>query len=422
IQEEQHNKEPESCECNKEFENDEYYEESENYECNKELENDEINKEPEHSPESESLPELKSLFELESLLELESPLKPKKAFFKNGRIYSFLEVFNDSVRCIQVFTCDHYSQFKPKPKDPNKKNRNVELKKCRCLWSIRLTYDQNDEKYYISQSILYYNYPFIPIQFICFLPSNCEISEDIKEEIHLAKKAGISTLQIQSLLQKCNSDPEFSYEFELNQENHLKHVIWVYASQKQQYIHFHNMIVFVNTYKYNYFSMPFRLFGAFLRIFGTALQTILINNDLPMGDTIFSVLTEKHDIKHGLCIWHMLKNIKTNMTSKLGVKYNEFHKNLIKCFNHCIDQNQFEEQLNSIVENEDYSEASAYLKDHFFADMFSTQRGESMNKLLKSFLDCKIRLTDFLAAFKQAFDHREEAKLFDAVCLEEIHS
>ncbi|CAG8774528.1 9937_t:CDS:1, partial [Dentiscutata heterogama] len=48
--------------------------------------------------------------------------------------------------------------------------------------------------------------------------------------------------------------------------------------------------------------------------------------------------------------------------------------------------------------------------DYFFADMLSTQRGESMNSLLKGFIDCKMRLMEFLEAFKSVLDLCEEAE------------
>src|SRR6185312_7482376 len=115
--------------------------------------------------------------------------------------------------------------------------------------------------------------------------------------------------------------PEFSYEFELDSNNRLKHVIWVYATQKWQYMCFHDTIVYDDTYKSNYFSMPFGVFtgvtnnghsycaaGAllrdetsssfewlfefFIRIFGTAPYTILTDNDLAMSNAIRSVLTK----------------------------------------------------------------------------------------------------------------------------------
>lgn len=46
--------------------------------------------------------------------------------------------------------------------------------------------------------------------------------------------------------------------------------------------------------------------------------------------------------------------------------------------------------------------------------MTSTQRGESMNKLLKGFLNSKTMLTDFLAAFERALEVREEAEHISA--------
>ncbi|CAG8689726.1 21409_t:CDS:2, partial [Cetraspora pellucida] len=313
------------------------------------------------------------------------------------------------------------------------------------------------------------------------LLANHEIPDFIKEEILTAKKAGIAIPQIQSLLtikyrtvvkewlikdvynlvdadctlrnkfqahnflllfqQKHNNDSEFSYKFVLDKNDWLKHVIWVYAAQKRQYMHFHDTIVYDNTYKSNYFLMPFGvftgvtnngltycaagallrdetsssfewLFKAFIHIFGTAPNTILTDNDLAMADAICSVLTNK-----------------SNMTSKLGMKYNIFHTDLMKCLSHYIDKTEFKKQWKCIIENENYAEAqsylgvlsrwrerwaSAYLKDYFFADMLSTQRGESMNSLLKSFVDCKTRLTEFLAAFEHALYFCEEAEHISA--------
>ncbi|CAG8497027.1 7599_t:CDS:2 [Dentiscutata heterogama] len=86
-------------------------------------------------------------------------------------------------------------------------------------------------------------------------------------------------------------------------------------------------------------------------------------------------------------------------------------------------------QVRLIYENDDYAEAKsylkalsrwherwalAYLKEYFFADMSSTKRGESINSLLKRFIDCKTRLTEFLAAFKCALNLCEEAEHISA--------
>jgi len=104
------------------------------------------------------------------------------------------------------------------------------------------------------------------------------------------------------------------------------------------------------------------LFNAFMRIFGTAPTTILTDNDLHMGDAIHSTLTTKHGTKHGLCIWHLLKNIRSNMTAKLGgEKYKQFHADLMKCLDHCINCDEFEQHWTHILENDDYAGARSYL-------------------------------------------------------------
>ncbi|CAG8499364.1 3858_t:CDS:2, partial [Dentiscutata heterogama] len=54
--------------------------------------------------------------------------------------------------------------------------------------------------------------------------------------------------------------------------------------------------------------------------------------------------------------------------------------------------------------------ALAYLKDCFFINMLSTQREESINSLLKDFVNCKTRLIEFLEAFEYALDLCKEAE------------
>jgi len=252
----------------------------------------EISFERETSSEFEITLEPETLLEPEALLE---PETPSNSLFQCNQGYASLEAFKyvadqfaetsgfkviflkgnnrkDGLRSAQVFACDRYGVFKPKPKDPNKKNRNKKSKKCNCPWSVRLNYNKDDDKYYISQVNLHHNHKLIPLQLMRILPANREIPGFIKEEILTAKKAGIAIPQIQSLLtmkygtvvkkwlikdvynlvdadrtlrnefqahdfllllqQKRNNDPEFSYEFELDKNDRLKHVIWVYAAQK----------------------------------------------------------------------------------------------------------------------------------------------------------------------------------------------
>ncbi|CAG8521633.1 559_t:CDS:2 [Dentiscutata heterogama] len=180
-----------------------------------------------------------------------------KVFFLKGNNHS------DGLRSTQVFACDRSGIFKSKPKDLNKKSRNTESKKCNCPWSVHLNYNPEDDKYYISQVNLCYNYSLISPQFMHISPANYEILAFIRKEIFAVRKAGISTPQIQSLLkikygptvkkwvikdvynlidangisrsefqahdfllllqQKRNNNHKFSYKFELDSNNRLKH-------------------------------------------------------------------------------------------------------------------------------------------------------------------------------------------------------
>src|SRR2546430_17687608 len=64
--------------------------------------------------------------------------------------------------------------------------------------------------------------------------------------------------------------------------------------------------------------------------------------------------------------------------------------------------------------------APCYNRQIFMADMTTTQRGESMNNLMKGYLDATTSLTSFLKAFESALDQRKEDKIGRASCRERV--
>ena len=52
--------------------------------------------------------------------------------------------------------------------------------------------------------------------------------------------------------------------------------------------------------------------------------------------------------------------------------------------------------------------APCYNRQLFMADMFTTQRGESMNSLMKEYMDVTTSLTAFLKAFESALEQRKD--------------
>jgi hypothetical protein len=55
---------------------------------------------------------------------------------------------------------------------------------------------------------------------------------------------------------------------------------------------------------------------------------------------------------------------------------------------------------------------ACFNQDIFMADMISTQRGESMNNLMKGFLDASTSLSEFISAFESALEVRKESSEF----------
>ena len=243
---------------------------------------------------------------------------------------------------------------------------------------------------------------------------------------------------------------EFIYYTHVNSDTQrLERVIWMYPEQKLNYSRFYDVVVFDNIYKTNRFQMPFRIFTevnnfgqsicfagslvieedeeTFRWIFskflemtsGHAPSVLLTDDDKAMANAYVKVL-KPFGTRHRLCQWHLLKNVMKNLIGKLGNTWRSFIGQLYKCLGK-IDAYEFQiswEELKS-----SYPDANSYLlrlekvkekwaacfnQDVFMADMTTTQRGESMNNLMKGYLDASTSLTEFIYAFESVLDTRKE--------------
>ena len=113
-----------------------------------------------------------------------------------------------------------------------------------------------------------------------------------------------------------------------------------------------------------------------------------------------------------------------NLSAKLGNNWTSFIKDLYKCFGE-MDTSEFLSQWNIIKTS--YPLASTYLSrmektkekwaacfncNVFMADMNTTQRGESMNNMIKGYLDASTSLMTFITAFQLALDAQNEKTEF----------
>ncbi|CAG8778418.1 3059_t:CDS:2, partial [Gigaspora margarita] len=245
-------------------------------------------------------------------------------------------------------------------------------------------------------------------------------------------------------------NPEFKFSYIVNSEtNKLEHVIWMFTEQRIYYLQFNDIIVFDNTYQTNRFNMLFGIFTGvnnleqsicfvealisneteasftlifleFLKIVNMKAPQVLLTDDDKGISNAYNNPFYYYDTKHHLCQWHLLKNVMKNLISKLGNQWSNFIKRFYKCLEEC-DQITFNEMWNFL--KNDYSKAVAYLvqmkktvnkwaacynHNIFMADMTTTQRGESMNHLMKGYMDATTSLLAFIQAFETALDSCKE--------------
>lgn len=246
----------------------------------------------------------------------------------------------------------------------------------------------------------------------------------------------------------------FTFHTHINTDTQrLERAIWMYPDQKVNYSRFSDVIVFDNTYKCNRFKMPFGIFtgvnnfgqsicfagtlvieedeetfrwifSKFLEMVGNNAPSVLLTDDDRAMVNAYTNVLNPLGTRHRLCQWHLLKNVMKNLISKLGNTWQSFISKLYKCLGK-IDPLDFQaewEELKSLYPNatsyllrmERVKEkwAACFNQDIFTADMNTTQRAESMNNLMKQYLDASTSLTEFISAFESVLDTRKEKTEF----------
>jgi hypothetical protein len=282
------------------------------------------------------------------------------------------------------------------------------------------------------------------------------VYNDIYNFIYKLEGSGINKRELDAeefvklLEQFKNDNKEFLYFTDINKDtNRLERVIWMFPEQRMNYSRFHDIVVFDNTYKTNRFKMPFGIFtgvnnyghsvcfaGAlmvdetednFLWVFSKFLEmvnqhaplVILTDDDRAMANAYVKIL-KPMGTKHRLCQWHLMKNVMKNLCSKLGSNWSAFIKDLYKCLEEMDIQNfllqwdalkaSYPSATTYLLRMEKTKEkwAGCYNHDTFMADMISTQRGESMNNMMKGYLDASTSLVKFINAFQSALEAQNE--------------
>ncbi|PNX72174.1 protein FAR1-related sequence 11-like [Trifolium pratense] len=278
------------------------------------------------------------------------------------------------------------------------------------------------------------------------------LDKDIRNFIQSQSSIGKEN-DASDVLKLCKSlkdiDDDFKYEFTIDENNKLEHIIWAFGDSIRAYETFGDVVVFDTTYRINRYDMPLGLwvgvdnhgnsifFGCVLLrdekipsftwalknflafVQGKYPKTILTDQDLALKEAI---AMELPNTKHAFCIWHIVSKLSSWFSFALGSRYNDFKQEFHRVY-HLGCGEDFEREWQVMVAEfglllDRHIEllfshrkfwALAYLKDFFFAGMTTTGRSESINAYIKRFLDAKTSLTDFVNQVGVAVKIRNQA-------------
>ncbi|KAE8667763.1 hypothetical protein F3Y22_tig00112382pilonHSYRG00074 [Hibiscus syriacus] len=234
---------------------------------------------------------------------------------------------------------------------------------------------------------------------------------------------------------KKHDDPEFFMTYSVDKSGALYNLIWSDSTSRSDYTCFGDVIAFDTTYKDNLYGRPImpivgvnhhhntivfataiiadetsQSFEWVLQNFLEAMMnkspiSVVTDGDRAMQRAIKSVIPYA---KHRLCSWHPSRNAQANIGDP------KFTAAFSKCMASWWTTKEFDIQWRSVVlefnvqkhpwviekGNTRHLWAQAYLTGHFFANIRSTQRCESMNASLAIALKHKKTYLDVIRAIE----------------------
>ncbi|XP_058078167.1 protein FAR1-RELATED SEQUENCE 5-like [Magnolia sinica] len=236
-------------------------------------------------------------------------------------------------------------------------------------------------------------------------------------------------------------DPSFFYAIQVDEDDQITNMFWADGKSIVDYSVFGDVVCFDTTYRLNSYERPFAsfvgvnhhkqtiIFGAallydetiesFKWLFQTFLSamsgkqpmTILTDQDTVMANAIASVMPAAC---HRLCVWHIYQ---------LATKHLSHVFNGSQCFEYdftrCMYDYEVEEEFltawNNMLEKYDLMQnkwlqdlfkerekwALVYGRNTFCADMKSTQQSETVNSVLKKYLNSKYNILCFFTHYEQ---------------------
>ncbi|KAG2606332.1 hypothetical protein PVAP13_4NG226311 [Panicum virgatum] len=207
------------------------------------------------------------------------------------------------------------------------------------------------------------------------------------------------------------NNPQFFYEFQLDDKNVVKNVFWSHASQQGDYADYSSVVTFDTTYRTNQYSMPLAMFVGF----NNKLQNVVFGQAL--------LRDERADTFEWLyCRWHVTNKFR-NELNQLNTQHPGLSETLTSVINHPLRPIEFEQAWAPILDKYEVHESKvlmklydernmwvgAYFKEIFCGTMTSTQRSESVNSTVKhGYCDNSTAIHEFAKSFLELLAHNKE--------------
>ncbi|XP_031480492.1 protein FAR1-RELATED SEQUENCE 5-like isoform X1 [Nymphaea colorata] len=274
----------------------------------------------------------------------------------------------------------------------------------------------------------------------------------LRRKRSITPKYGDVGALLQYLQDKSANDPAFFSAIQLDKDELITNIFWADARSRADYDCFGDVVCFDTSLRANKHGWPIALFTGVNHhkqsiIFGTTLLydqsvasfewlfktfegamkgkqpcVILTDQDQAITNVILKVWP---NTSHRLCVLHIFQS----GTRHLGPVFNsgnDLRNDFSNCLFHCDDHDGFMSawqnmlKKHKIVDNEWLGNlfkekekwALAYGRDTFCADMNATELNESINNLLKRYLNSKLDMLTFLNNYEELVDdqRREEFK------------
>ncbi|XP_057779705.1 protein FAR-RED ELONGATED HYPOCOTYL 3-like [Salvia miltiorrhiza] len=254
---------------------------------------------------------------------------------------------------------------------------------------------------------------------------NHYLSSPNKIHLHRShrKIAPVAALQIQ-MANDVGITPKTSHDLMARQAD---------AKMRTNYSHFEDVVFFDTTYRKNNEGHPIALFVGVNHhkqtvIFGVALLydetsvtfewlfdtftrvmcekkpiTILTDQDAAMAKALSSIWPETY---HRLCLWHFAKDFGACVYDyEEDDEFFAAWDNMLKKYR--LEDNDWLRRMFKLKEKW----ALVYRRQMFCADMTTTQRSESVNSIVKMYVNYKHKFLEFFNHFKRLFEDRRYEEL-----------